>query len=126
MMKKEINWYHVNFNQPTGADRSLYMVSDGNHVGIGILENLETREEWGMWDTICLDSDDMHMMQATHGEFEVSWYLDFVYWAELEIERFGVDTSDPAKFKLEHAEDILRCKMRIIEQFGTDALRDEP
>ena len=104
-----MNWVHLEQYQP--EIDAVYAVSDGEHVGLGIWVGHEFA-----W--VFLDDGDM---------FEHNFEIKndrYVYWAHLCIERFGVNKRDPTQFQMLHAEDVLRCRMRIMEEFGPDMLKD--
>ncbi|MAO21268.1 MAG: hypothetical protein CMJ25_11005 [Phycisphaerae bacterium] len=104
-----MNWAHLEQYWPEWD--AAYVVSDGHYVGIGI---------W-MSDSfayVFLDDEDMSDHNYVIDEEK------FVYWATLNVERFGVNKDDPQSFKMLNAEDLLRSKMRIIEQHGPDMLND--
>jgi hypothetical protein len=105
-----MNWAHLEQYCPEWD--AAYVVSDGSYVGIGI------------WMTdgfayVFLDDEDMSDHNYVIDEEK------FVYWATLNVERFGVNKNDPDTFKMLHAEDVLRSTMRIIENHGPDMLKNE-
>ena len=105
-----MNWVHLEQYQP--EHDAAYCVSDGEYVGIGIWMDCEFMH-------VFLDDEDM----SDHN-YEIN-EENFVYWAHLNVQRFGVNKHDPSEFQMLHAEDVLRCRMRIMEKFGPDMLKDD-
>jgi hypothetical protein len=105
-----MNWVHLEQYQPEWD--AAYAVSDGDYVGIGIWMGHEFA-----W--VFLDDEDM----SDHN-YDID-PTKFVYWATLCVQRFGVNKHDPSEFQMLHAEDVLRCRMRIMEKFGPDMLKDD-
>jgi len=105
-----MNWSHL--EQYTPEWIAAYVVSDGEYVGIGIWSGHE-------FAYVFLDDEDMSDHNYVIDERK------FVFWASLCVERFGVNKDDPENFKMLHAEDVLRSKMRIIEEYGPDMLKED-
>ena len=105
-----MNWAHLAQFQP--EINAAYAVSDGYCVGIGIWKN-------NKFTQVHLDDEDTFDLGPVNKN-------QFVWWAHVCVERFGVNKLDPDEFKMLQAEDRLISKMRIIEQFGPDMLKDEP
>ena len=91
---------------------AAYAVSDGFYVGVGVWIN-------GAWTSVHLDDDDMDLHNGEVNED------DFVWWAHLTVERFGIHAFDPLQAKMMNAEDDLKSKMIMMEQFGPDMLKDD-
>jgi len=115
---ESIEWYHIDDYQPQ-QEEAFYMVSDGNYVGIGVLNYVDEWEGRDVWMSLHFDEDDMDLMNNAPD------YSSFVFWAQIFVPRFGVHELDPQEAKMLSAEDDLRQRMRIIEEFGPDMLKDD-
>ena len=116
-MEKMI-WNHVDACKPQ-QEGALYMVSDGHYVGVGVLEIFDMWNGRDIWASIHLDEDDMDLVN------NCPQHENFVFWAQLYVPRFGMHELDPQEAKMLCANDELIQKMRIIEQFGPDMLKDD-
>ena len=113
----KIEWYHIDNYQPQ-QEEAFYMVSDGNYVGIGVLNYVDEWQGRNVWMSLHFDEDDMDLMNNAPD------YNSFVFWAQMFVPRFGTHKLDPQEAQMLNAEEDLRQRMRIIEEFGPDMLKD--
>jgi len=104
-----MNWAHLSEYQPD--INAAYAVSDGDMVGIGIWKNHRFTQ-------VHLDDEDALDCEKIEKK-------RFVWWAHICVARFGVHPLDSDLAKMMQAEDSLIHAMRVLEEFGPKALRDD-